>query len=80
MSVTGEHYVTVAALLVVYSHSSRSVVVSVQMSTHGEVIVSPKAQWTSHSSAVSLSTTTECLVEMHSVSSPAGPDGAQQRH
>lgn len=50
------------------------------MSTHGEVIVSPRHSGTSHSSAVSLSTTTERLVEMYSVSSPAGPDGAQQRH
>ncbi|KAA8593362.1 hypothetical protein FQN60_009478 [Etheostoma spectabile] len=44
----------------------------------GEVIV--RYSVTSHSSLVSLPTTTDSLVEVYSVSSPSGPDGAQQRH
>lgn len=40
-----ERSVSVAALLLVYLERSRSVVVSVQMSSHGEVTVSPEVQW-----------------------------------
>lgn len=55
---------------------SRSAVASMQMSTRGEV----RCSVTSHSSVVGLSSTTDCLVEMYSVSRPSGPNGALQRH